>query len=671
MQSHLSYRVSYYFLTDDARFSELVDELEKNRSGFESLMLFTATTHSVVSLDVMRSRGAVLKQRISELKSHGWEVGIDLLCAVGFFKEFREAIPAGFINYTMMNGEVNQGAFCPNHEKYRQEYLAPLLQLLVATVPDFIWLDADSCRPACWCDHCLHLFNRRQGTDHSRDQLHAAFNAGTLEKRLELRQAHLDFATETNRELLSFVEKTVHELNREIGLGTMTYNDRLDTAQLPDALAGNTQCQVLWRPGGGAWNDQSMDDFVLRKGGNLANDCAWLPDRVDQIQAEVESFNYQPLQKSIHSTVMESCIYTAAGCNGVTFNLFDGLEPLEPHKPLMAALTGVRPFLEQLTVANGRLRPLGIYNGWTPRRNAARALDGGDWMDSGSWEDTNANDFSAAETATRGAQIFIAGLPPAYRLSEAQATILCSDVAWSLSEQELRAILAIGLYCDVKTLQILHRRGLGHLTGFRAVKAFDRDVRERLLPHPLNGVGAGSIRDGRQAFVRGYPGWQLECLDGKGEALAELIDYHNRVVADCSMGTYENDLGGRVVVAGYFATRHLLFKSKLLQIKNIFRWLSRDTLAAYIASFHRIALWVRSPGANGCESVVSLINASMDRANNVELFVHGNGTDARLAGMAGDCIQLTGIPQEMNYVRFLIPALAPWSVYSLEIERQK
>lgn len=662
--SYFTYRIAPSFLNDEERFRDLVEELEKNRAGFESLMLFTAVTHSVVSLDVMRPRCDVLKKRIAELKSHGWEVGIDLLCTVGFFKEFAEAIPTGFTNYTTINGTVDEGTFCPNHEKYRAEYLAPLLRMLVATEPDFVWLDDDTCKPACWCEVCMGLFNKANGSRYTREELRAAFNTGTWEQQLRVRQAHMDFETETNRSLLSFVEKTVHELDCKIGIGTMTYNDRLNTAPLADAMSGSTDCQVMWRPGGGSWNDQSMDDFLLRKGGNLGSECAWLPDRVDRIQAEVESFNYQPLLKSVHATTMECCVYAATGCNGIAYNIFDGLQSLDAYKPLMGALTKVRPFLDRIIESNGRVRPSGIYTGWTPRRNAARGLEG-DWTDGKMWEDTNANDFFTAETATRGAQIFVAGLPPAYRLSEAQVTMLCSDTAWSLTDEELTEILSKGLYCDVKTLQILERRGFEKLTGFRAVKTFERDVRERLLPHAFNADGAGSIRDGRQSFIKGYAGWQLECIDGKGEALAELIDYNEAVVASCSMGAYENELGGRVVVGGYFATRHLLFRSKVEQLKRIFRWLSHDTLTAYVESFHRIGLWVRTPEKS--DVVITLVNASMDRAENVELLVLGAATKADILGMDGDRFQVVGEPQGAGYVKFVIPALASWRVYSLRV----
>jgi len=661
MKSHIAYRISYFFLEDDRKFAELVAALEENRKGFDSLALFTSWTHGVVSLDVMRPRVAVMKKRIAELKRHGWEVGVNLLCASGFFREFDDAIPEGFVHHTDLSGNTCFGAFCVNQEKYRQEYLIPLFRMLAEADPDYLWLDDDNSKFACCCDHCLELFNRRQHRSYTREQLNAALNAGTPEEKLQLREAHLQFAADTYRDLYSLAEKTVHKVNPKIGLGAMTCNDHIASAGLPEALAGGTDCTVLWRPGGGAWHEQVMDEFLFRKGGDLANECAWLPERVDRIQAEIESFNYQRLQKSVHSTVLETCIYVAAGCTGAAYNIFDGLEPLDVYKPIMTGLTNVRGFLDRLVEAHARRRPQGIYTGWTPRRNAARALEKGEWFGANAWTESNPNDLWAGEsTASRSSQLFCTGLPPTYRLEDARATMLIGEVAWSLSDDELRRILSGGLYCDVNALEILHRRGFGKLTGFRAGAVFDHDASERLLPHPLNGDGVGCIRNGRQAFSRAYSGRQLESLDGKGEALAELIDYHNRILAPCSLGYYENELGGRVAVSGYFADRNLLFYSKVRQLKNLFRRLSHDTLPAYVDTYHRIGLWVRE---NEGRSVITLVNASMDPAQGAELLVKTSELRAELTGMYDDCCEVSGLALGDGYVKFTLPDLPPWQLY--------
>ena len=207
MNSHITYRVPYFFIENEARFSELVAELEKNRKGFDSVALFNSYTHSVISLEVMRLRCALLKRHVAELKRHGWETGIDLICSTGFFKEFEEAIPSGFGNYTDINGEICAGVFCPNQEKYRREYLTPLFAMLAETEPDFIWLDDDNSKKACCCEHCLELFNQRQHTSFTREELRSAFNSCSLQERMKLRMAHIQFAIDTNQRLYSLAEE--------------------------------------------------------------------------------------------------------------------------------------------------------------------------------------------------------------------------------------------------------------------------------------------------------------------------------------------------------------------------------------------------------------------------------------------------------------------------------
>ncbi|HSL03157.1 MAG TPA: hypothetical protein VK901_06420, partial [Nitrospiraceae bacterium] len=58
---------------------------------------------------------------------------------------------------------------------------------------------------------------------------------------------------------------------------------------------------------------------------------------------------------------------------------------------------------------------------------------------------------------------------------------------------------------------------------------------------------------------------------------------------------YENKLGGRVCVSGYYPWDHLHSLSKTSQMKAVMRWLSRDRLPAYVASYHKVNLWAREP----------------------------------------------------------------------------
>ena len=177
-------------------------------------------------------------------------------------------------------------------------------------------------------------------------------------------------------------------------------------------------------------------------------------------------------------------------------------------------------------------------------------------------------------------------------------------------------------------------------------------------------TGQGAIRNGRQAFCRGFSGWQLESLDGKGEALAELIDCNYRIVAPCSMGYYENELGGRVAVSGYFATaKSFVLHQNQADEESVQAPFFHDALTAYVDSCHRVGLWVRN---NDGHIIATMVNASMDPAENLELMIKAGSCHARLTGMHGDESEVSGQPEDAGYVWFLLPALPPWASMSFD-----
>jgi hypothetical protein len=69
--------------------------------------------------------------------------------------------------------------------------------------------------------------------------------------------------------------------------------------------------------------------------------------------------------------------------------------------------------------------------------------------------------------------------------------------------------------------------------------------------HPLNGPFAGRKRDGRQSFWKG-PAALLRPLSATAQPLSRLIGYAGDELCPCAMGVFENELGGRVCVAGYY-----------------------------------------------------------------------------------------------------------------------
>jgi len=519
--------------------------------------------------------------------------------------------------------------------------------------PDFLWFDDDQ-HGHCCCPGCMKEFSGFTGRTYTRETLIEAFNtARTSRERVAVRRQFLAFSSHSLTRHYTRMEQIVHAVDPSIQLGGMDvmgegWND-LDFNAWMNALSGPGKKHVRWRPGGGAYNDREPDEIISRKGMLYGFESAWMPSFFTDRQSEIENFTCQRLKKSRLATAVEACIGNAVGLTGTAWNVLDGSDDLNIYRPLMRTLTQVRPFLDAQVVANNGEVPLGIWNGWTPAISSV-AEGPRNW-----------GILSMPENPHSG-ELFVSGLPPAFHPDGAEVTILNGDTVRSLDDARLERILAGGLYCDVPALQNLTQRGFSDLLGFRAVENFQVDMRERLTGHPLNGAYAGCFRDGRQAFTH-ETAWSLEPLDGKGKSLAELIDYCNEVVSPSTMGVYRNRLGGRVVVAGYYPFRELQFQWKTGQIKAIFNFLSGKTgLTGWIASYHRIALWVRP-------NTITLVNASLDTGEAVELAWRVRTDAVSVIDMFGmEKSTVKGKRADDNSMRFMLPPLSPRQAYLIRTE---
>lgn len=124
------------------------------------------------------------------------------------------------------------------------------------------------------------------------------------------------------------------------------------------------------------------------------------------------------------------------------------------------------------------------------------------------------------------------------------------------------------------------------------------------------------------------------------------------------MGVSENCLGGRVAVLGYYPWTSLQNLSKSTQSKQVIRWLSKDTLPGYIASFHKMALWIRQTGDG--RPMVVLLNISADSVENATLMLRTTVATATFTDMRCRETTLTATGHDGPYARFVLPRLAPW-----------
>lgn len=654
-RASISFRIGVPIWLNEARFTELLDLFDAHPGVTDEITLFTSETHPPLPLETLRERLPVAGARMESARARGYAAGINILSTLGHHEEnLAHSLSGEFTPMTDPHGNICRGSFCPNDPRFR-EYIRQVYEALTAVKPDYLWIDDDvrlaghmPVGECCFCDRCVALFSERSGTAFTRDSLRDALGGGTLDERMHLRRAFLQHNRDTLRDLFALIERTVHGLAPGLPLGFMT-GDRFFEGYGFDAwaqvLAGPSGSPVRWRPGGGAYREDRLDDFP-DKAHAMGRQVALLPASITCIQSEVESFPYQRLKKSVHATAMEAAAYIAAGCTGTAFNVMSQYdEPLAEYAPLVAGLRDARPFLDRLAAVLGRFPSVGVHSGWVKDTQIARNPDG-PWFGSGG-------------APGHCNELWSTGLPAAYDAAHAQVTALSGDLPLALTDAELRAVLAGGVYLDGPAVTRLNAMGFGDLTGFEVEQVLHDDCIEELTPHALNGDFAGRRRNGRQSFWKG-PAQLLRATGAAAESLSRCVDYTYAEVHPCCMGVFENALGGRVCVAGYYPWEQLQNLSKSSQLKHIFRWLSKDTMPACVESFHRANLWVREtePG----RYALVLLNAYLDPALDLALCIRTEKNAVETCSMRCETTEIQASGRDGDYARFVIPRIDPWEL---------
>ncbi|NUM56718.1 MAG: hypothetical protein HUU46_24075 [Candidatus Hydrogenedentes bacterium] len=654
-KASVCFRIGQPIWSNDARFTELLNLFDANRGVTDEVTLFTSETHPPLPLDVILKRVPVLQARMDAARARGYGSGVNILSTIGHHEEnLPNSLSSDYTPMTDPNGNVCRGSFCPNDPRLR-EYITRVYEALASSGPDYIWIDDDvrlfghmPIGACCFCDTCVALFSQQVGTTFTRDALREALGAGTREERLALRRAFLQHNRTTIGELFTLIEGTVHKIAPGLSLGFMT-GDRFYEGYAfdtwADILAGSAHAPVRWRPGGGAYREDKLDDFP-DKAHAMGRQVSVLPGYVTCIQSEVESFPYQRLKKSVHATQMEAAAYIAAGCTGAAFNVMPQYdEPLDEFAPLVAGLKDARPFFDLLVAHLGRQPLSGIHSGWNKDTYAASNPDG-PWL-------------TGPPAPGHCFEIWASGLPAAYSSAQAPVTAFAGDTVLALTDADLQSALAKGVYLDGPALTRLNELGYGELTGFAVENTLSIDCIEELTDHPLNEHFVGRRRNCRQSFYKS-PAHVLQPTQPGAQSISRCVDYTYTETAPCCMGVSENKLGGRVCVAGYYPWEQLQNLSKSSQLKSVMRWLSKDTLPVYVASFHRVNVWARetAPG----RFAIALLNAYLDPATELHILIR---TDREAINFYDNTCTRTYVAaagREGPYARFPLPTLGPWDV---------
>ncbi|CAG5010687.1 hypothetical protein DYBT9275_04793 [Dyadobacter sp. CECT 9275] len=660
-KAFISFRLSPGISLNEKRFDEMIALFNKYKGVTDEITFFTSETHPPLPLDVFQNRMKILEKRMQTARRNGYRSGINVLSTIGHHEENLEnSLHGDYTNITDIEGKVSRGSYCHNDERFRA-YIREIYKSMALAKPDYIWID-DDIRLAghspvyltCFCDHCLDIFEKEQGKRYTRESLKAAVNQGDTQGKLGVRLAWLQHNRNSINRLFQLIEETVHAIKPGMPLGFMTgdrFFEGYDFANWAKTLAGKSNAPVLWRPGGGFYQDNIPGDMA-GKSHDIGRQVSVLPADVVSIQSEVENYTYQRLKKSAHMTALEAASHIAAGCTGAAFNVMTfNDEPLSEYEPLIAKLHATRPFYDLMVQKMGRSAIDGVSVQWNKNSFASGNLADGNWFTSG--------------VSLASYEMDEIGLPTAYDAEKASVVRLKKDNINALSNEEIEHILSKGVYLDGDALRQLNERGFGALTGFdvNGMQSWDRT--EQLTTHALNGPFANRKRDNRQAIYRTET-FTFKKTSDRAEVLSVLVDYAGKQTADCAMGIFENKLGGRICVSGYYPWNAVHTFSKSSQMKSVFRWLSKDTLPGYVASFHKTNLWIRAEQAE--KTVLSVTNASFDPAREVVLMLRTKAKAIRVFDMTAREMKVVAGITDGPYRKFVLPPIDPWQIRLIETD---
>ena len=606
------FRANAYTLRDPGAYADFLRVIDKYPYAFDTVIFFNQFTHSIRSLDYHRNMAEFMPKMLADVRARGMRAGINAICSVGFFKELFKDDVKGYTTLIHINGDRVEGKICGTHPNNR-EYLEGYFRIYAALRPDIMYLDDDISPMSCFCPHCMERFAK----------LHPEImESEDIAVRRASREEWIKFTSQRINELYELAERVIRDISPETEICYMPHMcgiDGIDSDTWVNTLSGKDRLPVACRPGGGVYDDNTPY-AALNKANRISAQLRYLPEIACRREAEIENFPYQTLKKSPGFTAFEALIYMAAGCTGTAWNIASTGDP---------DYAEFEPFFEMINRFSATGKAVSEALGLKPMRGIAFP-----------WKKTSAQSLAIPTIAYFNNDVPIAhelteiGLPLNNETKLPAVALLNRSMALELSDGELESILRGGVYMDGEALEVCNERGFGALTGFRTVSRHSEGVQERNTDHKFNWYGR-RIRNPRQAFLWGRGDvFRIEKTDDKAEYLSELLDLEENFLG-YTVGIFENGAGGRVCVCGIQPFSWVHSRARTEQLKNVFKWLSKETLPAFVSSFSRLSLWARGESAFaanfGMEPVrgaeVSLLNSADKRK-----YILTNGADIIATG---------------------------------------
>jgi hypothetical protein len=470
------------------------------------------------------------------------------------------------------DGRTCEAVVCPLDQGWRR-YYEETLRLYAREDFRVIWIDDDirfhNHAPlhwgGCFCPLHVEAFNRRAGVEAARDEIVSKCTAPGPPH--PWREIWMDVWDETQLEMITQWREIVEAEGTRLGLMSSSFEAHSAEGRRWDnwwsALSGGRP--PVHRPHFWGYGDAT--------GASLPGRIAILDQnrtiQPSQLESgpEIECFPYGRWNKSLRQIGAQMALAHILGSTDLNISLYDFMGNRPDDEPERAEfLRRWRPTCDWLADQFPMtLRPVGVGIPWSQDMGRRIHLEEG-----GQWGSLACPAHGWADGLGAAGHAFCLRPSPA-------VNALAGPIAWSFSDDELRAWLSAGLLLDGIAAGILVERGLGSLIGVEHSRFITQDEVLYSVEHCLD--EAFAVRMGGQMSVNGksYSARLFQAELADGARVASDLRGPTQDVVGHGLVLFDNDLGGQVAIVPWSADSHVpMDVHRAAQFKGILDYLDPE-----------------------------------------------------------------------------------------------
>ncbi len=632
----------------------LLDTLKECGNPFDEVWL--ATSYGIPSLERVKKEMPDMAWAAEQFRAAGILPSMQVSRTIGHhesaLKSFGgEGVLPTFLTVMSIDGVTCPGVFCWNSPDFRK-YVRETLQVYASWKPAIAWVDDDirlrliaKSKALCFCDNCLAEFNKRMGTNYTRETLKPVFYADP-----KLREQYINVQRETLADFAGVITEAITSVSPDTVIGFQNGGNTTMVTDTQKAIIDKiTQVSgkaPTFRAGGGFYDDHKPDG-ILTKSMILHYMNARLPKEVTARSCEIENLPWTVYGKSPECTCLEAIMYLAYGCNEASVTLMSANDYMDFHKRLFKKLTRHQPYFDAFNAAAKDTVNGGIVIYQPPKAHLVK-------------EDENGEPFFNETCIWDMADAMRWGIP--WQTGPVgNCYFLTHKAADYLTEEDMEFLSRETVLLEARTLDKLVIKGFGGYFKARVApqpEKYRGGVFEYLSDHPVsNSISWDNIRQrcGAESYIVGED----------VEELSHFISIIDSIPVGSSTVLAPTVNGAKwVISAATLQDANISFARREL-LRAAIDAVAKKPLPAYVATQDQVVCVPRED-ENGKVKTVTLLNVSLTDTEELEVVVANpaDTTGFTYFDPYGEPVRCTFTEKDGKYVATL-PPLRNWRAVSI------